>query len=446
MKKRHYLWLLLSLLVSVAILSGGCENPLDSDSNGNNSNGNDEINDERNDEGNGNDEPSTTTITATVVDPYIKGAQFCIDTGRTLQCDEDDILSTLSDEDGNISFEVDGPLPEDSLIIAVAGKTGVHNGVDYPIAMGALLDDGAQPGDHFVISPITTLRTRSVSVSDGMIDGKLTTSEVADLLKAAGLDGITTADVSADPMDGMGDLEAPLDADDEDSLQRIQSALGVYGFLLVYEEIGGENWDADAFRAAFDESDNAANEAGEILEFMVSTVKQAVNRNLINSVHEPIENANSQLSSSWPAGAPGSAPVFPLVSAEIIINGSVSVMDYIGGRAAEVSRNTNDHNQGLAEAENYLTDPAFQDLLRQQGKSYYGAHYRAELESIISAVNMGPYDVSTMEGVVGIGGFSTPNAGTYMDTGMACASDGTGFFTVLPVDEGSHELKYECIP
>ena len=405
-------------------------------------------------------------LSATVVDPYIEGAVFCIlsdptpsadlDAEENQQCAEDDIRSTPSDADGVITFELDEPLPEGALILA--DEPGTHNGVEYPVKMAALLDDGAEDGDHFVISPMTTVRGRTAQIDqNGEIVGKLSTEDIVQMLENAGMAGMTEEDVSADPMEGMAELTSPVVDDD---LVRIQSALSAYGLLLVYDQsVVLRGLPHDYFlESGLGDSDDVTTPDGEvigdaihqILTFMVDTVQGAVNGELISKVQQPIDAANDALDQS---------PLdieFPDVSAEVLINGSVSVMDKIAAETAEATAQafaedpTSDwHLKGLETAQSYLTHNDFQDLLWEQGISYYGAHFSGELQAIIDG---GPPGTETMEDFMG----SNPEAieaGRLMDIGMACAADHTGYFEVVREnpgidDEGDDDyyaLKYQCI-
>ena len=408
--------------------------------------------------GSGSSGSDPTTITATVVDPYIEGAVFCILSNPTpsgdlgaeekQQCADDDVRSTPSGADGVITFEIDGALPANTLIIA--DKPGTHNGVAYPVDMAALLDDGAELGDHFIISPMTTVRGRTAQIDqNGAIVDKLSPGDIVAMLQDAGMVGITEADVSADPMEGMAELTSP---EDDNDLVRIQSALAVYGLLLVYDQ-------SVVLRGFPPQAFQTSDEIAEILAVMVQTIQGAVNSDLIAKVQEPITAANEQLAN---AGVPSSHR-FPDVSAEVLINGSVSVMDKIGAETATATKDAFDngkdnwHQIGLQTADGFLTykdddddDEGFSRLLWEQGISYYGSRFADDLQGLLDYYNMGPGQASSMAELMGPHGAA--EEGALMDIGMACAAEYTGYFKVVREnpnadegDENRYALEYSCI-
>ncbi|MCG5549506.1 hypothetical protein [Halorhodospira halochloris] len=423
-----------------------------------------------NDNGNG-----TTTLSGTVVDPYIEGAVFCIaeeleGEAKQQECADDDIRSTPSNADGEFTFELDESLPEDSLILAY--ERGMHNGVEYALDMAALLDEGAEDGDHFVVSPLTTLRGRTAQIDqNGTIISSLSTEDIVDMLEKAGMDGIEEDDVSADPMEGMAELTSP----DDDDLVRIQSAPAVYGLLLVYNEsvvlrgLGHEKFlasgmgdDDDVSVYVPEDGEVTIGDAiHQILKRMVETVQGAVNADLIAEVQKPIEQANNQFD-QFADKIPGDFE-FPDVSAEVLINGSVSVMDKIAAETAEATADAYPeegwHITGWETAKGFLDykqeeeDKGFSRLLWEQGIGYYGSQFADELQGLIDNYNQAPGQstVNSMEELMSQHG-NAGEKGKLMDNGMACAKDHTGYFEVgrenPEANEGEDEyyaLEYRCI-
>ena len=93
--------------------------------------------------------------------------------------------STPSDENGRFTFPQ--PLTPGSTIMMKAGASGTHNGVPYTGILARKVDGVGS----LVVSPLTTLE------ADGM-----TADQVITLLGQAGLPGLRTADITANPMAG----------------------------------------------------------------------------------------------------------------------------------------------------------------------------------------------------------------------------------------------------
>ncbi|MEA3354232.1 MAG: thrombospondin type-1 domain-containing protein [Campylobacterota bacterium] len=119
----------------------------------------------------------TTSGGYTVVDPYIKNATFFWDKDSDGVKDSDEPLSSLSDENGNFSFEVS--IPEGSKIVMY--DKGEHNGISYTGQLEAVISSSK------VISPLTTLSSMYENV------------DIASILENAGA-VITASDLDQDPM------------------------------------------------------------------------------------------------------------------------------------------------------------------------------------------------------------------------------------------------------
>ena len=130
----------------------------------------------------------TLSAQGVAVDPYIVGAIFqeVAADGTVLQ------QSTPSDANGRFQFP--NPLTPGSTIASKASATGTHNGAPYS---GILKRRLAGEDSTWVVSPLTTL------TAAGMTDQQL-----LDLFDGAGLAGLTAADLTADPMSGLGGAAA----------------------------------------------------------------------------------------------------------------------------------------------------------------------------------------------------------------------------------------------
>lgn len=347
---------------------------------------------------------TSVSLSATVVDPYIEGAVFCVDTDRSKTCDAGEPRSSASAADGSITFDLDAPLPAGSFIIADPASLGTHNGVDFTLAMGALVGEGA---DGFVISPMTTLQSSSASLTQaGDVSASLTNENIAQLLQTAGLTDITAADIGADPMAGIGELSgAVTDA----QLARIQAALSMYGFMKLFNESAALNGKsvADILASGLD---TGGGDVYQVLSAMVGAIQDVVSPALIAQAQGPVTAANG--------GLPPGAPALPDVTAEVIVKAGVAIMDrVVGDAAAACNAASGDYTAGLAAATVHLNNGAFPGLVEDLGLGYYAAHNKAALEALLAAASA-PNMTTLMMGA--------PQAAP-LDAGLTCAS---GHFTV----------------
>ena len=366
-----------------------------------------------------NNPPNDTSVSlsATVVDPYIEGAIFCVDTNRNKSCDEGEPRSTASTADGSISFELDESLPADSLIIADSDHLGTHNGVDFSLAMGALVGEGA---DGFVISPMTTLQSSSASLTDaGDVSASLSNENIAELLRTAGLTDITPADISADPMQGISELSGAVT---EAQLARIRAALSMYGFMKLYNESDAlsDKSVADILASGINDTGNGDDDVYQVLSAMVGAIKDVVSPALIAQSQLEVDTANTNL--------PPSAQL-PHANAEVIVKAGVAIIDrVIDDAATACNQASGNYQAGLAKAEEYRTGPlatAFGTLVGELGLSYYAAHNKAALETVLNLARA----TSLGDNMAELG------APAALDVGLDCDS---GHFTVAA------DLSYIC--
>ena len=147
----------------------------------------------------------------TAVDPYIVGAVFQEieeGTGAVLQ------ESSPSDEFGMFSFA--DPLTPGS-VVEIVPNTGLHGGAPY---LGILRRTvGTDDDSPVVVTPLTTLLTNG-----------FTPEELIVTFNDAGLTGLTTADLYADPMAGLANLTTGVT--DED-LELLQAAMAANAYMEV---------------------------------------------------------------------------------------------------------------------------------------------------------------------------------------------------------------------
>lgn len=187
-----------------------------------------------------------TATNGVAVDPYISGAVFVeisADGGAIRQ------QSTPSDENGRFTFPQ--PLTPGSTIMMKAGASGTHNGVPYTGILARKVDGVGS----LVVSPLTTLE------ADGM-----TADQVITLLGQAGLPGLRSADITANPMAGLTGLQTVNTGD----MARLQASMAVNSFLQV---MGNYQATPDQINANLDK-----------LTGMVSAVKEVVSKDAFGGV------------------------------------------------------------------------------------------------------------------------------------------------------------------
>ena len=307
------------------------------------------------------------TVRATVVDPYIEGAVFCLDLNNDGNCNADEPESTPSDANGKISFTLDEPIPANTKVIAKAGVLGIHNGVDFALPMSALLGANA---DNFVITPLTTFQADTATTDD-----QLTAQDIVDLLTNAGLTGLSEADITADPMAGVASLSGTVVVAD---LVKIRASLSVYGFMRLFNESDTlKNLTPAEIRASGDSNSSDPDHAiYQILSLMVNTISGAVSPAVISAAQGQIDAANG----TFPPQVP-SFMHLPPVTAEVIIKTGVAIIDRIVGDAAEACSNAGgDYTAGLSTAGTLAG--SLGSLPGDLGMAYYGAHNKASLDAL----------------------------------------------------------------
>ncbi len=122
------------------------------------------------------------------VDPYIVGAVFqeVAADGTVLQRQ-----SSPSDQSGVFTFPA--PLTPGSKIELKISDKGLHDGTPYEGMLRRTV--GAGDSEPLVVSPMTT-----------MLANGATTGDLLHALSDAGISGLTTANLYADPMAGLADL------------------------------------------------------------------------------------------------------------------------------------------------------------------------------------------------------------------------------------------------
>jgi len=284
-----------------------------------------------------NDTQETNDNVGTIVDPYIVGAILCEDQNKNNICDPTEQKSTPSDENGQFKFSQ--PLVANSHIIIA--QQGTHNGITYDVNLVATVNSD---GKIDVISPMTTLETKG-----------LTTTQIATLLNNAGLQGIKSNDITADPMDGLSGKTDVTDAE----LLKLQSSLSLYGLLKIIK--GSDRLNNLTSTELYNST-----EIKNILNNMVGSIKTSLNATTFNSMKTNISNNN-----------------LPPVTTDVVIKTAVTIIDKIATVGYETCNATNgDVNLALQEVNKVKNDiiNKSQDI----GMYYYGLVNKEKLNNIPS--------------------------------------------------------------
>ncbi|MFH1228241.1 MAG: hypothetical protein V1701_10115 [Planctomycetota bacterium] len=241
---------------------------------------------------------STVAANGIAVDPYIQGLQFFEDLDNDDVKDALEQLSTLTDANGLFSFV--NQLTLGSTIAVNPSVTGTHNGVVFTGKIKRTVD--ALTGT-LVTSPLTTL------LANGW-----TELEVINVLTQAGLTGITAADLTKDPMEGIELLDYTTLTDTH--LIKIRASIAIYSFLSVMDGIINNGF-AISY-TAFTQNPNAI----PLLQQMVSMINTGLSVQILVQIKQAMDIAAGYL-------ALVGQPPPPPVTASDIIKASVAVSNFI---------------------------------------------------------------------------------------------------------------------
>lgn len=242
---------------------------------------------------------STAGAMGVAVDPYISGAQFFEDLNSDGIKDIAEQVSSLSDANGVFAFP--GTLTQGSIItFNPAITSAMHNGVAFAARIRRAVDTIT---GTLVTSPLTTL------LANGW-----TELEVVNVLTQAGLAGITTADLTKDPMEGIALLDYTVLT--ETHLVNIRASIAIYSFLSIMDGIINNGF-AISY-TAFTQNPNAI----PLLQRMVDMINTGLSVQVLNQIKQGMDTAAMYL-------AMVNLPPPPPVTASDIIRGSVAVANYI---------------------------------------------------------------------------------------------------------------------
>lgn len=242
---------------------------------------------------------STVAATGIAVDPYISGAQFFEDLNNDGVKDAAERLSSLSDANGVFTFPTS--LTQGSTITFNQSITGaMHNGVAFAARIRRVVDTIT---GTLVTSPLTTL------LANGW-----TELEVVNVLTQAGITGITTADLTKDPMEGIALLDYTVLT--ETHLVNIRASIAVYSFLSIMDGIINNGF-AISY-TAFTQNPDAI----PLLQRMVNMINTGLSVQVLNQIKQGMDIAAMYL-------AMVGQPAPPPVTAGDIIQASVAVANFI---------------------------------------------------------------------------------------------------------------------
>jgi len=247
--------------------------------------------------GSGEKTPPTTT-TGTIVDPYIVGAVLCEDKNKNGTCEtgSGEQLSTPSTLSGQFIFS--SPLTPSSHIIIQT--QGLHNDIPYDLNTSGVVDS---EGEIEIVSPLTTLETRGLSKS-----------QIINILDANGSFGLSTTDISSDPMYDLSGKTSVTDA----QLKKLQVSLATYGLLKIIES-------SDEINAMTPSQLASSTAVQQIATAMVTAMTNNLNLTTFTNIKNTMDGVRTTANTFNPlAGS-----YIPDVTTNVIIKTAVTAMNRI---------------------------------------------------------------------------------------------------------------------
>lgn len=282
-----------------------------------------------------------------VVDPYIYQAQLFEDLNDNGTRDTGEQQSTVTDAGGQCAFT--DPLTVGATLVMEA--KGEHNGVPYTLTLKQVVEQG-MTGD-IVVSPLTTFLTES-----------LTTTQVAQMLVAAGLSGVTAGMITEDPM---ALLATHTGAITDAELLRIQASIASYVFMRIRE--GSTRLAAlsgsQLYASAMDTT--TPGELNVILSKAVSVIQRAISANIVTQAQT------------------GMASGLPDLVVMDIVQTAVTIADRLAYIGYSTCNATLDANNPAGTAANEVENVASTNLtswIDELGMLYYGYRNRAALVAL----------------------------------------------------------------
>lgn len=286
---------------------------------------------------------NTPAVSGVLVDPFIVGAILCEDADQSASCDVGEQLSTETDVNGNFYFA--NPLSAGSHIIMA--QQGYHNNTPYTLELAGLVDSS---GKVDVVSPLTTLQTKSLSAS-----------QIRALLENAGLTGLSDDDIFANPLEGgINTLTT------DDKLTRLHATLATYGMLKILKGSNTLN------ELSSTELLNSS-EVNLILTAMVTTIKESLSKAVLDDIQTQVSSYDSALFTA------------PSVSVNVVTQTAVTAIDALTQIAYDVCNQTDGSDTQkvtAALAEMNAKKTAITDKVQEIGMQYYARENKATFLAI----------------------------------------------------------------
>jgi len=244
-------------------------------------------------------------VSGTAVDPYIVGATFFEDKNNNGLYDAGELLSSATNSSGVFTF--DTALTRGSTLLIK--DMGIHNGVAYTGEIMRTVDQD----NNLVISPITTL----------LANGWTTDQIISVLTHTTGLQGITAADLTKDPLAGIETLDqTTLTAA---HFRNVWATTAIHSFLSIMQHVlVGSGQGYHITYAMFSNPSVSVN--GQTPQWYVDRMVERIGMGLDPHILTDIDN---QLATATSICTSAGLPAPPRASAGDVIRGSTVIADYV---------------------------------------------------------------------------------------------------------------------
>lgn len=291
------------------------------------------------------DKPTTTTSKYKIVDPYIIGATLYVDKNKNGKFDTNEPTSTVSDNQGSVNFKAYTPKKGDILRVKTQGK---HNGLTYDLNLSLVVNS-----DGGVVSPLSTIAESR----------ELNNTQIVDILKTAGLTGITEADISKDPMSGVLGKTSIEDAD----LLKLQASLATYGLLSI-------------INAANDMKPKDINGS----EFVKNAIIKAATKQMVGFIKDSLSKKLLESIKTQVPTSPMHGVNIPAVKSDVVVKVSVAIMDKLIEVGKKKLKDLGGNKASIDNAIAHLKAETVKIDKMKIGQYAYGCENKDALKSFIS--------------------------------------------------------------
>jgi hypothetical protein len=238
-----------------------------------------------------------------------EGAQLCEDLNLNDACDPDEQTSTLSNSKGE--FEFDNELTIGSHVISL--KNGSSAGNESSVSLRGIVEEGKA----LVISPLTTLVSKD-----------LTPPQIVEILQLAGVQNISTSDISLDPLSKFSLEQSSFSNEDIDAMVASISTYTLLRIIAGSEKLSSLKGD-ELYQSATGQ--NGHSEVKTIASAMV----QYIQKGLSQETFAQIQSAQRIASSSYPFGD------LPDINLGDVLNTTLSISHHLSEIGYETCNATN---------------------------------------------------------------------------------------------------------